>query len=366
MLARCLCRALARGRAVRAPRESKVLIAVLTGKLGDIVCGTPILRALRAKFPHARLIAAGGRVLRPLLADSGLADECLDIDDITEAQLRSFRADAAVLTGPSFAAAAKLYLAGIPLVTAPRVVDGYSPFETWPYRILKRLIATYPYRMGHYAPRERLRCLEPLGIISEDTTKKLGYSDAAAERVERFFAESGIGSAEFVVGVSATAGNKIKEWPEERFAQVIDRLAAEGARAVLIGGPADKERVDRVMKHLQDPARVVNAQGRFDIDELKALVARFSLFIAVDTGPIYVAEAFGVPTLDIVGPMDENEQPPRGRYHRTVVPRRTRPELRVLNARVYDATEAARQTLSITAAEVSAEALALMRDILRR
>jgi ADP-heptose:LPS heptosyltransferase len=73
----------------------------------------------------------------------------------------------------------------------------------------------------------------------------------------------------------------------------------------------------------------------------------------VDTGPIYVAEAFGTPTVDIVGPVDEREQPPIGQKHRVVVPPERRiPALHIMNAHGYDRKEARRQSEAITTAMV--------------
>jgi len=43
-----------------------------------------------------------------------------------------------------------------------------------------------------------------------------------------------------------------------------------------------------------------------------------SLYVSADTGPIYIAEAFNVPTIDITGPVNENEQPPQGEKHKIV------------------------------------------------
>lgn len=341
------------------------MVAVLTGKLGDVVCGTPLLRALRAHFPEARIIAAGAPFLPALLEDGALADGYVHIDaPDAEARVRTLKADAGVVTGPSFAAAAKLYLAGIPLVAAPRVEGGYSPFVTWPYRFFMPLVALYPYRMGGYAPRERLNALLPLCITSEDTTKALGYSEAARNKAEAMLKSAG----NFVVGISATAGNKIKEWPPERFAQVGDHLIeTHRASVVLLGGPQDHETARAVLKCMRHGASVINVQGKLNLDELKALISRLGLFIAVDTGPIYIAEAFGIPTIDIVGPMDEKEQPPRGPFNRNVLPPYPRvPQLRILNARFYDKAEAERQTRSITAEMVIREADALIRDILKR
>ncbi len=367
LLVRCLFSSLFFGRATRAPQSPSVVIVVLTGKLGDVVCCTPVLRALRARLPQARIIAAGGGVLRAVLTDSGLVDEYLDLESRGAlARIKACRAEAAVVTGPSFTATALLYLAGISLVVAPTVVGGHSPSETRPYKLLRRFITTFPYRMGEYAPRERLRALEPLGIFSDDIKKQLGFSEAADKKMSRFLTDHGIDiKKDFVVGISASAGNKIKEWPEERFAEVADYLIEKHhAKVVLTGGQGDARKVEGVLKHIKNPSAVINAQGQCTLDELKALVSKLGLFVSADTGPIYIAEAFNVPTVDVIGPIDEKEQPPRGRIHRNVVPpNRARPELFVLNARFYDTKEALRQLMSITVSAVTNEIDVLLRDL---
>lgn len=361
----CLAGALWRGRAVVKPHEITAVVVVLTGKLGDIVCGTPVLRAIRTALPRARIIAIGGSVLKPLLADSALADECLDIgDENIESRIRACHADAGIVTGPSFVSAALLYLAGIPLVVAARVEGGSSPSETRLYRILQRLIVTFPYRIGAYAPRERLRALEPLGIVAEDTRKQLGFSPTGEASVADFFSARGIvPGRDLIVGISPSAGNKIKEWPVERFAAVADYLAERhGAKIIITGGKQDAPKACEMLSHMHTPA--LDASGAFDLDALKALIARMSLFVSVDTGPIYIAEAFGVSTIDITGPIDENEQPPIGSRHRVVTPpERKRPEMFVLNACPHDAREARRQAESISVEAVVETIDALLRDV---
>ena len=190
----------------------------------------------------------------------------------------------------------------------------------------------------------------------------------ADKKIEQFFVDNSIEiKKDFVVGISSSAGNKIKEWPEERFAEVADYLIEKyHARVILIGGPNDDQKTKKVLTQMKNVGVVINSQGKFNLDELKAFISKIGLFISVDTGPIYIAEAFGVPTIDITGPIDENEQPPRGLVHRNVVPpQRGRPELFVLNARSYDREEASRQVRSITASLVKNEVDLLMRDVIK-
>ena len=95
--------------------------------------------------------------------------------------------------------------------------------------------------------------------------------------------------------------------------------------------------------------KVIDTTGIFSVDEFKAFMSTIHLCISVDSGPIYIAEALGIPTLDIVGPIDDREQPPKGRLNRVVkLADRGRPELHVMNARVFDEREAKRQIEAIT------------------
>ncbi|MEK7138173.1 MAG: glycosyltransferase family 9 protein [Patescibacteria group bacterium] len=353
LLLRCVARVVLFGRADKVPEKISRVIVVPTGKLGDVVCCTPVLRAIRTHLPHARIIVAGNSKLhRPLLVDSGLVDEYLDlVSPGALGRTKRCRADVALVTGPSYGAAALLCAAGVPLVVSARVEGGFSPSETRPYKILKRLIKTFPYRIGEHAPRERLRVLESLGIFSDDTTKHLGFSESGSRKVDQFFLDHNLDLAkDFVVGMSLSSGNKIKEWPVDRFAKVADYLYEKyRAMVVIIGTKGDCEKTKEMLSFLDRKTKATDAAGVFDLDQLKAFISKLHLFISVDTGPIYIAESFNVPTIDIVGPVDERVQPPRGLIHRNVVPpHRVKPELSILNARSYNQAESLRQVLSIT------------------
>lgn len=370
LLGCCLARAFFYGKADKVPKSISRIIVVPAGKLGDVVCTTPVLRAIRKHFPNVEIILAGPvKLHQPLLSDSGLADKYLELNQkMAVTRIKECRADVALVTGPSFEATALLYLTGISLVVAPIVRGGFSPYETRSYKVLQRFIKTFPYHMGEYAPRERLRVLEPLGIICDDTKKHLGFSSIADEKANQFFVDNSIDiKKDFVVGISPSAGNKIKEWPEERFAKLADYIALKyKGKVIIIGGPKDKEKVGKTRSYLNPQTKITESTD-FNVDELKALMAKLHLFISVDTGPIYIAEAFDIPTVDITGPIDEKEQPPQGLLHRNVVPpSRSRPELFVLNARSYNKEEALRQVKSITVSLVEDEIDLLMRDLNRK
>ena len=171
-------------------------------------------------------------------------------------------------------------------------------------------------------------------------------------------------AGKFIVGISPFAGNKIKEWPVDRFADIANYATEKyGAVIVIIGGKNDNGYAEDMKRRLSKKTVFLDVVGMLSIDELKAVIARLNVFISVDTGPIYIAEAFGVPTIDIVGPMDEREQPPIGKFHKVVVAPRKTAQLHIMSARLYDKKEARRQVESITSVMVCAEIDALLQEL---
>lgn len=357
------------GRRDRIPSAPRTVLLVNLAKLGDMVCFTPVLHALRKGRPHARITVMGDKLNRELLEGS------LDFDEYvvftgklfsTIREIKKIKPDVAIVRGTGFVPLVLAILGGARAIIAPKVIRG-KPLATKTYNTLLPFVRTVDFSFGEYMPRQFLRLLEPLGIYAEDTTKRLFFSDAASAGADAFLTRHGIDRAgDLVVGITPSAGNKIKEWPAERFAQVADHLAARhGAKIILIGGPADKKLLDAVETRMKEKV-AARAQG-LRIGELKALIARLNLLIAVDTGPIYIAEAFGTPTIDIVGPVDEREQPPLGFIHRNVLPPGPRrPEMAILNARGLNYGEARRQTLSITVPMVTDKADKLLEDLSKR
>jgi len=333
--------------------KPRTILVVQMAKLGDMVCTTPMFRAIKQRYPGARVVVMGSAINRAVLEGNRDIDDYVVFDGIASAvrELRRRHIDAAVIAGaPDLTSLAVAYSAGVPTIVVPRIEGGTSPSYDFCYRLAAKLVTIVPHTMGQYAPREYLRLLEPLHITTSDTTKRLMYSTSAQEKAAAFFAPL----TRPVIGISPSAGNKVKEWPAERFAELAERLvAAHNATVLVFGGERDKVETEAMLAHVRTPARI-SYTGSLSVDELKAYIAELDLFVAVDTGPIYIAEAFGIPTVDITGPVDEREQPPVGDKHVVVVPPAPRmPQMHVMNARSSDPSEARRQIESITLDVVS-------------
>lgn len=113
-------------------------------------------------------------------------------------------------------------------------------------------------------------------------------------------------------GASWGSAARFKQWPPDRFAQVADELAQRhGADILLIGDQDDQpvcREVARAMR--RTPKQIGPAPS---IIFLAHAMKRCALVIGNDSGPMHLADAVGVKTLAIFGPVDASIYGPPGR-----------------------------------------------------
>jgi len=248
-----------------------------------------------------------------------------------------------------------LYLAGVPLIAVPAIKKGFSPVETRLYKMLRKFVVAVPHHMGSYAPREYLRLLKPVGIFSDNTKKYLYFTKQADEAIKKFFIANKVDiSKDFVVGISPSVGNKVRKWGGKKFAEVADYLYDKyKVKIIIIGTKSDKDEVEEMINNIDKNTKVINTFDLFCISKL-------NLFISVESGPVFIAEVFNVPIVNLVGPVDDNSQSPKGKKFLIVKIDRIAPAIHVMNAIVYNYEEARRQIEEITVEMVVAKIDELM------
>ena len=348
LMVRCFFLLPFRGFAKTAPKEIKRILVMQNAKMGDMVCVTPIFRAIKKNLPNTKVIVLGNKINRELVQGNSDVDEYIVFERDPKQLIKIFKdnnIDVALLTTQDPLALSTLFLANVPMIVTPQVINTKAETETFAYNLLSKLASNVTYVAEQYFPREFLKVLEPIGIVTDDTKKYLAYNDSAKAKVKKFFEDNNIKIGnDFVIGVSPSAGNKVKSWFPDRYAELIKYLIEKyGAKIIIVGAPPDKEIIAEMNKNLPASPNIIDTSSMFTIEELKALVANLNLFISGDTGPIHIADAFDIPTVNILGPVGEDEMPPRGEFHRNVIPPRKRAELFIMTVRSYDPVEAKRQ-----------------------
>ncbi len=134
-------------------------------------------------------------------------------------------------------------------------------------------------------------------------TARLSIPDEARARAASLL--SGIAGTGPVVVLHAGGGREIKQWNLDRFAGVVNRLAATHEAAIVLSGSIDdRPLVDAVKADLQAGVRCLDLAGRVDLVTLAAVLERATLLVTGDTGPMHLAAALDVPVVAIFGPSD--------------------------------------------------------------
>jgi len=120
------------------------------------------------------------------------------------------------------------------------------------------------------------------------------------------------------------------------------------------------------MSAIDDQSKITNTTC-ISTEDLKARISKLDVFISVNTGPIYIAEAFDVSTVDLIGPVSPWDQPPQGKIHKMVfAPGNPKPLLYVLDTRNHDVKEAQRIAQSTRLEDVIAAVEEALQEVDKR
>lgn len=291
---------------------SRVLIYEL-GALGDIVLLVPFLRRLRAHLPAAHIAVAGRPGGGSLLFEQGLIEEWIPLGVPSFLSwlrifrsafgLRKQRYDLAFAVGwrGDLKGNLVIWLAG----ARRRVGYGYAGGK-----FLLTDVVPPDFARPHIADRN-LKLLDHLGIPPLRDGEILGVSSRDEEYAAELMARHGIGGEDLVIGVHPGAGSPVREWGDERFAEVASAAAEKfGAKILWFSDPA---------KPKPAPANLEAISLTLPFRQFAAVVRRCQLFLCNDSGPMHVAAALKVPVVAVFGPQRPEWFGPYGEGHRVII-----------------------------------------------
>lgn len=296
-------------------KEPGKIVVVQTAKIGDMICTTPVFRAIKHRYPAAHLTALIDPVNKEILEKNPHVDE---IKTIRQKDFKGFAGkirlsgiirkgnyDAAVCLNPNVPYALALFWGLVPvrLSVMPDYAGGTFRFASYLFTYLEKHVR------GSMVIETCMRMLKGIGIESSDISKDVYQSDAADIIVDDLLGAAG----QPLIGIAVSSGNKMKEMELDKITALVNELLDNtGTNIVLIGSGRDKDKAEMLCGNFSHKERVINAVGKFSLLELPALLKRLSLFIGVDSGITYMADALSVPLINIAGPADMQDQRPIG------------------------------------------------------
>jgi ADP-heptose:LPS heptosyltransferase len=297
------------------------------GAIGDLVCATPALFAIRRAYPEARLTLlttpgnySRARHAEELLGGAGWIDEVISYDLDQVRTMKDRVAFGRKLRARKFEVWFDLTLDRARLTRMLRDM------------VLARLLGArwaFGWRLEHlgFAARaeaemrefpdevERLAAVLRSSGIDDDATSFPSLASEPAEAMRSLLDEAARERRPIVV-IAPGARRPCNLWPTDRFAAVCAYLTSKGVSVFLLGSAAEYS----LCEEIRCGSRVVtNLAGKLSLPGSYSLLRRSDLLICVDSGPQHLASAAGTRCIAIFSQRNPRRRwYPHGNQHRVL------------------------------------------------
>ncbi len=299
-------------------RWSRILI-IRNDNIGDVLCTTPALRAVRRTFPGARIAALIPSHCRPVLARNSDVDEihcytkskhapsCYGIPALWDLgkvlfRLRRRRFDLAISLRRSFSRSS----AWLAFASGAKTRLGYPAPSSNRFRFF---ISEHPAG-SPTAQHEVDVCLELLQHIGVEPAGRelvLAPDPDAVRCLAARLQQAGIAPRTAAL-IHFSSRREASRWPLDRFAEVADRLNKQFNMPTVLSWapgdstnplfPGDDGKAVEVAKLMRTKPVLLPTP---DLDELIAAIHLSGCVISTDGGPMHMAAALRIPQVVIFG-----------------------------------------------------------------
>ncbi len=293
----------------------KNILVVRTDRIGDVVLTTPVLSALRKKFPSSRISVLIAAQTKDIIQGNPAVNEVI-VDDrkgphrglgflklVNEIRKRKF--DAAIILHTKRRTNILCFLAGIPKRAGFR--DNKFGFF-----LTDGLPDTRPLGIKH----ESEYCFDAIRPVAGTFTEKfplhIPVKPEKREWAKQFLKNLGVDESERVVAIHPGASCPSRRWSPKKFAELINLLQEKYLLKILLIGANDAEEIAKeIFLHIKKP--IISLIGKTSISELVAIFSKCQLLISNDSGPVHLASAVGASVIALFGRDQPGISPTRWR-----------------------------------------------------
>jgi heptosyltransferase-3 len=314
------------------PSAPRNVLVFRTGQLGDTIVSLPAIHAIRARYPHHRIV-----LLTPVQPQGNFVSP-LEILGATK-----IVSEVVTYTPPSNRPATCIHHLALALKIRRLKPEAFFYLRDFPHKNIRRDKFFFKVLAGiHNAyglagckyvfgdrdatgslvryPREVDRLLEIVSMadadvgVCDEVNFAIPITNKESTRIDMLFQE--ISADQLLVAFGPGSKMPSKRWPLDRFIEVGKSLLADFPPAYLIifGGQEDLplgEQIKCALGH-----RVINLAGQLSILESAEALRRCRLYVGNDTGVMHLAAAVGTSCVAIFSSRDHpGRWDPYGRNH---------------------------------------------------
>ena len=312
---------LVKGNTLSLDRIKRILLIQL-GDIGDVVLTIPTIKALKENYPSAEIFVLLRNYALELIEgcpwvdgvisvkkDKGkLRDEiCYQKDLLLGLRRKGFELAIDLRTGTRGAIVS--FLSGANF----RIGRYREGGKLWRNRLFTHLIRP-ENELSQYSTLHSLNILAPFNLRINNTYPELTVTEENERSAANILRRQKVPIDKPIIALHPFSRWRYKEWPIRNYIKLIDRIGSRyGVSILMTGSDDERHRAAEIVKRSQ--IDVYSLAGKTSIGELAAVLKRCSLLIGIDSAPVHIAAAVGIPTVAIFGPSSPINWAPRGKQH---------------------------------------------------
>ncbi|MEW6684685.1 MAG: EFR1 family ferrodoxin [Candidatus Edwardsbacteria bacterium] len=317
-------------------KKYRKILLIRLSSIGDIVLTTPVIKALKERFPKAEITFITKKRFADLLKENPDLSKLILFDEQDKhkgtigllhflSELRWEDYDLLIDLHSNF----RSFVFSIFVLAREKMRYRKRHFSRWllvqkvrlgfshgdkDKRRGGRIVgqASLPSGValtGEPAQAKRWHTLdlyaEPIEFLGAFIEKQphIFLKESDEKKIEELLADAGILPKDFLVGFSPGANWETKRWTKEGFAELGNKLIKENSAKVLLFGERKEKRLLEKISNSMPIKPVLFYE--LSLAELASAIKRCSVFVSNDSGPAHIATAVETPLVVIFGSTSE-------------------------------------------------------------
>jgi len=273
--------------------EPKNILIVRTDRIGDLILTLPLAGLIKKQYPDSKVSFLVRDYTKNIVRHHPYIDEVLVLkedngnvslsDNINLIKHRNF--DNCIVVYPRFRISLIIFLSRI----KNRIGTGYR----WYSFLFNKKVYEHRKNAERHELEYNLNLLEKLGIKNSVAESNVGYDlkvdESSLKNVTKMLVNEKLDLQKPIIIVHPGSGGSSVNLPANKFAELISKLDDDDYQIILTGSKNEIKLCEKI----KSSGKVKNMAGRFNLDELTALISKSVMFISNSTGPIHIAAALG-------------------------------------------------------------------------
>ena len=308
--------------ALRKSKNSSLgrILVIQVAKIGDFINSSILISALRKSYPKAEISVLVSPVNKKIAECDPIIDQVYVSDTDGYHGLSGRIGLAKVISNTNSDIVISLNsISAISVACALARVPQRLSVTSWKKSISTSIrryfwdeyVVHKPERLIHQTYNDLLRFCNA-SVDDHQLATRVYVDNSEANEIDFRFPSS----KHQYIGIGISSANKLKELPSEKVLGLIRKLTKRNnIHVLLIGSKDDREKADNLA---YGGSGISIVAGDYSIEQIPYLMKRLSLFVGVDSGLTYMADALSIPVVSISGPCNMSETRPLGKQVRIV------------------------------------------------